>query len=263
MSETPVTALNCTQCGGELHPDEGQLFLTCPYCGATVYVDQTQVVFHSFLAPTVNPDQAAGELNRWMSGNQTVKNLDQKARVVDQSFQFFPLWYFLISQDKAESTRIEAAAAISVTELTHLNLPAGDLKPYETSIDSQSVPPTVPLETAREWMLGKNPGANIMQSSLVHIPLYIFHYIYRNQTYTALIEAGTGTVMANIYPAKAEAPYLLAGGITALIYLCLAMMALGSFQIGGLLINAGIALLIGLIAAPFLFVLAVVVASRV
>jgi hypothetical protein len=263
MSNSPVTTINCTQCGGELHPDEGQRFLSCPYCGATVFLDVSQVVFHWYLAPTINAEQAVGELNRWMSGNQTVKDLDKKARILDQSFQYFPLWYFLVDRSGQESTLLESAAAISITELTHLSLPAGDLKPYSADLDGQSVPPSIPLDTAQEWLSQKHPEAKIKQSSLAHIPIHIFHYSYRNQTFTALVEAGTGKVIANIFPAKAEAPYLLVGAVTALVYLCLAFMALGDFRLGGFLLNTGWVLLLGIIAAPILFIFAYLVAARV
>lgn len=257
MSDSPVTTLACTQCGGELHPDEGQLFLTCPYCSATVYLDPSQVVFHWYLTPTIDPQQSNGQLNRWMSGNQTVKDLDKKAKITDQAFQYFPLWYFLAAQNNHEISLLESAAAISITELARLELPAGDLKPYVAGIDSQAVPPTVPLETARSWLMQKKPGAVIRQCALVHIPIFIFHYEYRGKTYSAVVEAGTGTVIANIYPAKAEAPYLMAGGITALVYLFLAFLALGGAQIFGL------SIILGIIAAPILFFFAVMVASRI
>ncbi len=106
MSNETVTTLSCTQCGGELHPGEGQLFLTCPYCAATVYLDPAQVVFHWYLTPTVDANQAGGQMNRWMSGNQTIKDLDKKARVTDLTFQYFPLWYFLVAQDQHETPLI-------------------------------------------------------------------------------------------------------------------------------------------------------------
>lgn len=263
MSEAPVTSLACTQCGGELHPDEGQIFLSCPYCGSTVYLDPEQVVFHWYLAPTLDPDGADGALNRWMSGNQTVKDLDKKSRVTEQAFQYYPLWYFLIHQGDRETVDLEPGAALSITEITHLDLPAGDLRPYDSMNDAQSIPPTVPLDSARDWLLRKNPGAEIKQSSLVHVPVYIFHYQFKNQVYTAVVEAGTGQVFANIFPAKAEAPYLIAGGITAIVYLCLAVLALSGLQFGGFILNIGVALILAAIAAPFLFFMAVVVASRV
>ena len=86
-----ATTFLCTQCGGELHPDEGQAFLTCPYCAATVYVDKTRVVFHWYVASTISEQQAQTALYRWMSGSKTVKDLDRKARVVSQAFTYFPL----------------------------------------------------------------------------------------------------------------------------------------------------------------------------
>ncbi len=263
MSDSPATALSCTQCGGELHPDEGQIFLTCPYCSATVYLDPTQVVFHWFLAPTLTAEQASSQLYQWMSGNQTVKDLDKKAQVTGQSFQYFPMWYYLLDLANREEVVLQLAAAISVTELSRINLPAGDLRPYDSSVETQAVAPSVPLPAAREWLAQKYPGAQIKQNSLVHVPIYTFNYAYRNQTYSAIIEAATGKVLANIYPAKAEAPYILAGGITALVYYSLACLALSGISIFTHMDSAMIALILGLIAAPFLLGLAIVVASKV
>jgi hypothetical protein len=263
MSDSPITKLACTQCGGELHPDEGQIFLTCPYCGATVYLDASKVVFHWILAPTLDPQQAAGALSRWMSGSQTVKDLDKKARVSDQTFQYFPLWYFVIAENNHELAALEVAAATSVTEIARLELPAGDLRPYDASIDPQSAAPSVPLETAQSWLAAKHPANQIRQSSLVHIPVYFFHYVFKNQTYSAVVEAATGVVLANIYPAKAEAPYLTAGCVTAFVYIALALLALSGVNSFGGQLNLGLALLLALIAAPFLFFFAVFIASRV
>ena len=61
----PSSELRCTQCGGELHPDEGQIFLICPYCGAAVYLDKSRVVFHWYLASTLDEAKAraAGALD--------------------------------------------------------------------------------------------------------------------------------------------------------------------------------------------------------
>jgi hypothetical protein len=257
-SDSPATKLTCTQCGGELSPDEGQIFLTCPYCAATVYVDKSQVVFHWYLAPTLTEQQAAQALARWMSGSQTVKDLDKKARVTGVRFDFFPLWYFKTRQGSApEQVQLQAAAATSVTELTRLSLPAGDLRKYDEVIAAQALAPTVPFAAAQRWMLRTQVDANITEAALVHVPIYTFKYAFRDQTYTAIVEAATGRVLARIFPAKAEAPYLLAAGLTAGVYLCLALLALTSGSM------AAIAIVLALVAAPFLFGLAVWVASKV
>ena len=199
-----------------------------------------------------------------MAGNQTVKDLDKKASLLGVSFQFFPVWYLKHITTGQEEVSLEPAAATSVTELRRLSLPAGDLQKYDSSLDSQSAPPTVPLETALTWLQqAHNNAAQVKETALVHIPLFTFKYSYKGNTYTAVVEGATGATLANIYPAKAEAPYLLAAGITALVYLCLAFIPIG-FSLGnnptiGLAICAGV----GLIAAPFLFGLAAWVAAKV
>jgi len=268
MDTPPVaTRLSCTQCGGELHPDEGQAFLTCPYCGSTVYVDKSQVVFHFYLAPTLDEAKGRGFLARWMAGNQTVKDLDQKSRVAGSSFEYFPLWYFKRRTAGREEILLEPAAATSVSELKKLILPAGDLRKYESALDPQARPPSVPLEASLAWLEQRQiPRADIVERSLVHIPLYTFKYVYQNKPFTAVVEAATGNVFANIFPAKAEAPYQIAGCIAALVYLCLAVFPIAGLLAGGMS-GATIGLVLcgalGLVAAPFLFALAAWVAAKV
>jgi predicted RNA-binding Zn-ribbon protein involved in translation (DUF1610 family) len=260
-----ASVLSCTQCGGELHPDENQIFVTCPYCGSTVFIDKSRVVFHWYLAPTLDQAQANGALARWMSGSQTVKDLDKKAKIVDVSFMYFPIWYFKSRQAKGEGIHLQPAAPLSVTELSGLQIPAGDLRPYVDTIGNQAVPPSVPLDTALVWVMQTIPGAQIIENALVHIPLFIFRYIYDNQTYTAVVEAATGSVLANIFPSKPEAPYQLAGCLTALVYLFLAMLPIFVYLAKPLWVEASvlIALVLAVIAAPFLFALAMWVATKV
>jgi predicted RNA-binding Zn-ribbon protein involved in translation (DUF1610 family) len=263
-----ATEFRCTQCGGELHPDEGQIFLTCPFCGSTVFLDKSQVVFHWYLAPTLDEAKARGSLARWMAGNDTVKDLDKKAKLLSSTFEYFPIWHFKRQfENGSEQFLHHPAAATSVTEIRQINLPAGDLRKYDASLEAKSHPPTVPLETALGWLAFQNiPAGQIVERSLVHIPVYTFKYSYQAGSYTALVEGATGTVFANLYPAKAESPYRLAGGLAALVFLILA-----TFPVMGALIDgtegAGIGLIgcsgLGLIAAPALFALAAWVAAKV
>ncbi len=204
----PANVFPCTQCGGELHPDEGQLFLTCPYCESTVYVDKSRVVFHWYLVSTLDEAKARANLARWMGGNDTVKDLDRKARLESSSFEFFPFWYFK-SRDKSGAERIwlEPAAATSVSELKKIKIPAGDLRKYDDSISPQAHDPTVPLTTVTQWLGVRLPAdAEVIETALVHIPIYTFKYDYKNKSYTAIVEGATGGVFANIFPTKAEIP---------------------------------------------------------
>jgi hypothetical protein len=265
----PENILTCPQCGGELIADHGQIFLACPYCYSTVYLDKSQVVFHWYLSPTMQETQAQGALARWMAGNQTVKDLDKKSQVVGSSFEYFPLWYFKKSDSKGnEQIYLEPAAATSVSELRSLQLTAGDLIKYDETIAAQAHPPNVPLSTALDWLREQHGvgEAEIQERALVHIPVFTFKYIYQGNPYTAIVEAGTGGVFANIYPAKAEAPYLMAGGVTALVFLCLAtfpLVGLLSAGAGGASIGLLLCTGLGVLAAPLLFALAVWVAAKV
>ena len=149
----PIGVLNCTQCGGELHPDEGQIFLTCPYCTSTVYLDKSRVVFHWYLAPTLDEEKARGSIARWMGGNSTVKDLDKKSKLIEQSFAYFPMWHLKYRLgDGKEGSWFYPAAATSVTEISRIRLPAGDLRKYDHSLEAQSESPTVPLETSLIWL---------------------------------------------------------------------------------------------------------------
>ena len=275
-SNLPVTVLTCTQCGGELHPDEGQIFLTCPFCSSAVYVDKTRVVFHWYLAPTLDQEKALAALRRWMAGSQTVKDLDRKAQITEVSFEYFPVWYFKQLKPGGEQTRVMPAAATAVSELGSLNLPAGDLRKYTHDIDVQAHAPTVPLDTAITWLTQggspvpalnqpKNSG-QVLEQSLVHIPLFTAKYTFNGQTYTALVEAATGGVFANIYPAKAEAPYLAIGAVTGLVFMCLATFPLigyasdaaDGFGIGFLVCSG-----VGLVLGPLLFGAAAWIAAKI
>lgn len=259
--------IHCPQCSGVLQPDEGQRFLVCPYCGSAVFLDKSQVVFHWQLRPTLDEPGAQAALRRWMAGNETVKDLDVKSRLTTFGFGYFPLWLLRSGSGSAEMVRLEPAAATSVSELKRIQLPAGDLVRYDPSLDSQAVTPTVPLEAMLAWV--EQVGVRrdqVTEISLVHIPLYTFHYDYAGRSYVAVVEGVSGKVFANIYPPKAEAPYRTVAFAAAVVFLCLAALPLVGVALEprqGLGIGALLCVGLGLVAAPLLFAAAAWVAARV
>ncbi len=265
-TSVPTNIIQCTQCGGELHPDEGQIFLTCPYCSSTVYLDKARVVFHWYLAPTLDEAKAQASLARWMAGNQTVKDLDKKASLIGTTFEYFPVWYFKHRRQGKEEILLEPAAAISVSEIRRLNLPAGDLRKYESSLEAQARQPSVPLQAVLKWLAERQvPVTEIAEQALVHIPLFTFKYQYQGKSYTAIVEGATGGVFANIFPPKSEAPYQLAGGISAAVFLCLAAIPVMGAMGGGNGFGIGmfICLGLGVLAVPVLLALAAWVAAKI
>jgi hypothetical protein len=245
---TPVSTheFRCAQCGGVLHPDEGQIFLACPFCGSAVYLDKSKVVFHWSLARTVAPEAAAANLRRWMAGNHTVKDLDRKARVVSSTFQYFPLWYVKENDEDTKKERIwiEPAAAISISEIKSLEIPSGDLQKYDSSLDPEAVAPTVPFPAMLQWLKARSALPHeIAEAALVHLPVYLYKYEYGGKTYTALVEGATGKVFANLFPAKAEAPYYLVAAVSTAGFLCVS-----SFPIIGYFTGDETGLALGLLA---------------
>jgi hypothetical protein len=264
----PTAELRCAQCGGVLHADQGQLFLTCPYCGSAVYLDKSQVVFHWSLACTVTPEAAAASLRRWMAGNQTVKDLDRKARVTTTTFQYFPVWYCKARRgDGKETIYLEPAAATSISEIKALSIPAGDLQKYDNALDAQAVAPTVPYPAMLQWLEARGvPAAQVREAALVHLPVYLFKYDFGGQTYTAMVEGGSGKVFANLFPAKAEAPYLLVALVSTVGFLCISTFPLIGYFSGeetGLLFGALACLGAGALFAVPVFALAAWVSAKI
>ncbi len=262
-----ATTLNCSQCGGVLQPAPGEVFLTCPYCSSTVYLDRSRVVLHWAVACTLKPEEAQSALFRWMAGNQTVKDLDRKARVTGQAFQYFPLWYFRAGSPQDERIYLEPAAPLSISELKKLPLPAGDLLRYDPSLDAQAVAPDVTLQAATQWLanMGVDPDG-VRETSLVHVPIYTFKYAFGGQTYTTIVDGAAGRVFANIYPAKWEMPYLAIGGGDCLLYFLISwipVIAAQAFGAGGLAIGVLVYLIAAVLLAIPLFVIAAWISAKV
>jgi len=98
------------------------------------------------------------------------------------------------------------------------------------------------------------------------VPVFIFKYLFQGQTYTAVVDASSATVLANIYPAKSELPYRTVGGVAAVVFLCLALMpVMGAIvnEESGLMVGLLICGGLGLIAAPILIAWAAWVAGKV
>lgn len=218
-SEPVVTnTLACPQCGGENPLPEGARILACAFCGATLFVDRSGLVSHYRLPRLLDAERAAAALRRWMAGNQTVKDLDSKATVEETSAVAFPMWMFRTSDRAGEHVVVEPAAPTPVPQLADLAVPAGKLEPFRREDDGvEQVAASVPLATARDW-LAQRGAAEVRETALVDIPLWRCRYRYAGAPYTALVDGSTGTVLAAVFPAKAESPYLVVAGLGLLLF---------------------------------------------
>ena len=267
MSIMPTDIL-CSQCAAPLHVEQGSLFVTCEFCGTTNFVDKSQSVQHYVVRETVAEPDAEAALRRWMAGNQTVKDLDQKAVIEQGTLQLFPLWLLRTEQHKQETVFLQPAAATSVTELTELTIPASDLEPYDHTLDAAAVDPTVPLDTVKKWLADNKriAAASIKEAALVHLPIYLFKYSFEGQGYTAVVDAATSKVFANVYPTKWEAPYYGLGAIGCALYFLAAFIPLIGFFNGngsGFLTGILIYFVVAIILAIPIFGAAAYISAKV
>jgi hypothetical protein len=178
------------------------------------------------------------------------------------------MWAVRVARDSEERVLLKPAAALSVSELEQLTLPAADLEPYRADLDAKAVDPTVPYETMRQW-LAENQGIQpeaVREASLVHVPIYSCKYSFDGRSYTAIVEAATGKVFANIFPFKWEVPYRMVGAVAFLAYFCAAFIPVIGYALNGAEGLARGVVTYGIVAAVLaavMFSIAVATSARV
>jgi LSD1 subclass zinc finger protein len=269
VDELPVQAqVLCRQCAAVLPVEQGTQFVTCAFCSATNFVDKGRTVFHYVVRETVRENDAVAALRRWMAGNDTVKGLDSQAKIEPPLLELFPMWLIRTAKNGQETVVMEPAAALSVSELKHLTVPAADLQPYHEVTAAITVAPTVPYDMMLQWLANdyQVQPHEIREVSLVHLPIYYCKYEHQGRRYTAVVDAATSRVFANIYPSKWEMPYFAIGTLAFVVYFCAALIPLGGFMLGegtGLLLGTVIYFIVAIILAIPIFIAAAVVSARV
>lgn len=244
--------ITCTQCGAEVSVRQGELFLFCSSCNSSLFIDRSKVVFNYRLKPTLSQELARASLLRWMAGNSTIRDLDSKATIDECRFIYHPFWYLRLQSDSEENRRIKLAHPSTISELSEMSIPAGDLL-FLTPLDfdpEQFLSPSVSLPTA---MQGLEPGS-VREASLVFVPIFRFLYSYNGVSYSALVDGSSGRVFANLYPKKNEVPFVSMGAL-----------CLGTFFLLGLFTGDDTAskLLLYAVATPVLTAVAYQVARKV
>ncbi len=226
MEESISSQFACPRCGADNQLTAGERFPVCAFCDNTLFVDRAGVVSHFRVPRLVGRDQARSALNRWMSGNETVKDLDRKSSLKALTAITFPMWLFRSRQSGSEKVFVEPAAPTPIPQLVDLKVPAGKLEPFQADEEgAEAVVTTIPLATARKW-LSESGIEEVSESSLVEVPLWRARYLFDGTEYQALIDGSTGSVMAAVFPEKSESPYVL-----------VAILGLVLFGLEGLLIT--------------------------
>jgi len=262
----------CPQCGGENKIPTDERFFECEFCGSAIFVDKRKVVNHFIVTSNFTKEQAEGNLRRWMASNFHVKDLDKIAQITQTNFYYFPLWYFKTKDASGDKIYLQPAHSTPISEIKNIQIPAGSLKPYHRKDFNVAdfVDADVLYDSAKNWL--SQSGVNvdtIAESNLVHVPFYHFYYSYKGQQYSALVEASSGKVYANIWPAKSETPFKVLFGAAIFIF---ALASILSFVVaymisdsieGVLLLGEGIKIIAYAAAAVPLTAMAYWIAKKV
>lgn len=264
--DATVLPITCYQCGAPLPIEQGRQFVTCEFCQTENFVDKSTAVLHYVVRDTIGIEEANAALRRWMGGNSTVKDLDKKATIAETVFELFPMWLVRAQHKGQERVFLEPAAALTVTELTDLTIPASDLESYDHTLDGQALEPTVPAATMKKW-LQDNKGVSaqqISEVSLVHVPLFRCKYDFDGRSYTAVVDASSSRVFANVFPSKWETPYLAVGLVAFISYFCAALVPYGMYAADeSVTLGIVIYIIVAIVLALPIFGVAAYVSSKI
>jgi len=273
MEEIASPTIICPQCGGENKIPTDERFFECEFCGSAIYLDKSKVVNHYIVTSNFSKEQAEGNLRRWMASNFHVKDLDKFAQIAQVNFYYFPLWYFKTKDSTGDRIYLQPAHSTSISEIKNIQIPAGSFKPYSRKdFDIKDfVSADVLYDSAKSWLSQTGVNVNtIAESNLVHVPFFHFYYNYKGKQYSALVEASSGKVYANIWPAKSEMPFkvifgaaILIFGLASIISFVISYIFSSSSIEGALVLGEGIKIIIYIIAAVPLIFLAYLVAKKV
>jgi len=262
----------CPQCGGENKMPTDEKFTECEFCGSVIYIDKRKVVNHYVVSSNFTKVQAEGNLRRWMASNFHVKDLDKLAQIGQVSFYYFPLWYFKTKDASGDKIYLQPAHSTPISEIKKIQIPAGNLKTFNKNDFNikEFVSADVLYSSAKSWLSQSGVNENtIIESFLVHVPFYQFYYNYKGQQHSAMIEASSGMVYANLWPAKSEMPFRILFGAAILIFLlasivsyAVAFMMFKNYE-SGLMGAEGIKLVLYFVAAIPLVMAAYYVAKKV
>jgi len=193
--------INCTQCGAGIPIEEDSEFLKCPYCDTSLYVETDRTVKHYYITRNLGKDDLSPVIQRKLS----YLEIKDKVEVSKSHMAYLPFWGLVTSGGK---TIVIPASAPPLEDLDHVKIPAGDLKLYNDQLeqDNEVVQPKLLLEDAAleaRNVLG-DQKATYSSASLIHLPMFAVSYYCRGMRYRALVDAVSGEVYADDWPAAPQ-----------------------------------------------------------
>ena len=191
--------------------DTGVKFVKCPYCASQVYIDRSGAGFYYALPYMVKENDAIGMFKRWAAGSTKAKDLDKLAQVAGVKRQYFPVYMFKRDLNGVEQVFIETAGSTTLPGLHSLKVPAGDLKIFDPSFDTQGaelVKPDIEMLSYLNTLPGKPK-----EQALVYFPIWKIDYVFNQKKYEIVLDGSSGEVFSAEFPMRSSTAYVVVAAV--------------------------------------------------
>jgi hypothetical protein len=191
--------------------DTGVKFVKCPYCASQIYVDRSGAGFYYALPYMVKENDAIGMFKRWAAGSTKAKDLDKLAQVAGVKRQYFPVYMFKRDLNGVEQVFIETAGSTTLPGLHSLKVPAGDLKIFDPSFDTQGaelVKPDIEMLSYLNTLPGKPK-----EQALVYFPIWKIDYVFNQKKFEIVLDGSSGEVFSAEFPMRSSTAYVAVAAV--------------------------------------------------
>ena len=214
--------------------DTGVKFVKCPYCASQIYLDRSGAGFYYALPYMVKENDAVGMFKRWAAGSTKAKDLDKLAQVAGVKRQYFPVYMFKRDLNGVEQVFIETAGSTTLPGLHSLKVPAGDLKIFDPSFDTQGaelVKPDIEMLSYLNTLPGKPK-----EQALVYFPIWKIDYVFNQKKFEVVLDGSSGEVFSAEFPMRSSTAYVAVAAVGFLAIAAEGLVATSSMLAAAILI---------------------------
>jgi hypothetical protein len=223
--------------------DTGVKFVKCPYCASQIYIDRSGAGFYYALPYMVKENDAIGMFKRWAAGSTRAKDLDKLAQVAGVKRQYFPVYMFKRDLNGVEQVFIETAGSTTLPGLHSLKVPAGDLKMFDPSFDTQGaelVKPDIEMLSYLNTLPGKPK-----EQALVYFPIWKIDYVFNQKKYEIVLDGSSGEVFSAEFPMRSSTAYVTVAAVGFLAIAAEGLVATSSMLLAAALIAVTVVAVFG------------------
>ena len=190
----------CPQCGALSQPPHQVDTFVCPWCGSTLHPAGGVRVYRLAQRPRVTAAAAGQAVRAWFAGPDLPRGMEKAARVEVGALTSFP---FLRARSP-ESESVSALAALPLAEVAQLERVPADLVPAAEIAFADLCRTAVDEEVLKDEVRRAVTDPGVRELFLEERVFYPVRYSYQGMRFSAVVEAGSGRVLAGRRPARRD-----------------------------------------------------------